>query len=57
MNAGAGSLEAVNTGGQNYTTIGILLISTVSRGNVTIRFDRMLDKPFISTNWLLEKKV
>jgi choline dehydrogenase len=55
VNAGGGSLEAVNTGGQNYATIGILLISTVSRGKVTIRSNSMLDKPVMSTNWLLEK--
>ena len=41
-------------GSQNYGTIVIALIATVSRGNVTIRSSSMLDKPVVRTNWLLE---
>jgi len=34
--------------------ISMLMVATISRGNVTISSNSMLDKPIISTNWLLE---
>lgn len=36
-------------------SVGMLMVAAISRGNVTIRSNSMLDKPVISTNWLLEK--
>lgn len=38
----------------NVGSIGLILVAAISRGNVTIRSNSMLDKPVISTNWLLD---
>ncbi|KAL8718486.1 MAG: hypothetical protein Q9225_004387 [Loekoesia sp. 1 TL-2023] len=39
----------------NYLLIGAALLSTSSRGNMTIRSADTLDQPVISPNWLLDK--
>ncbi|KAL8832584.1 MAG: hypothetical protein Q9170_004828 [Blastenia crenularia] len=39
----------------NYLLIGSALLSTSSRGNMTIRSADTLDPPIISPNWLLDK--
>ena len=49
-----GSLEATASNGMNYTTTGILLLATASHGNMTISSNKIIDKPVISTNWLLD---
>lgn len=49
---------AQNTGGPAdavQAEFSMLLIATFSRGNVTLRTNSMLDKPIISTNWLLDE--
>lgn len=51
------SLESgSSTFGTNYASIGLLLIATASRGNVTISSNSMTDKPVFSTNWLLDER-
>lgn len=49
------TLEGSSATGENYVSIGILLVGTLSRGNVTIKSNSMFDKPVISTNWLLDE--
>lgn len=49
------TLEGSTSTGKNYVSIGILLVGALSRGNVTIESASMLDKPLISTNWLLDE--
>lgn len=49
------TLEGSTATGQNYVSIGILLVGALSRGNMTIQSDSMLDKLVISTNWLLDE--
>lgn len=49
------TLEDSSANGDNYVSIGILLVGALSRGNVTIQSGSMLDKPVISTNWLLDE--
>lgn len=39
---------------QNLVSVSMLLVATLSRGNVTINSSSMLDKPVISTNWLAD---
>lgn len=34
--------------------VSMLMVATISRGNMTIRSRSMLDKPLINTNWLLD---
>jgi choline dehydrogenase len=46
--------RAVSNTAQSYASIAVTLIASVSRGNVTIRSNSMLDKPVISTNWFSE---
>jgi choline dehydrogenase len=41
--------------GEQTAEIGMLLTATDSRGNITIQSNSMLDKPIISTNWLLSE--
>jgi choline dehydrogenase len=49
------TLEDSTATEENYVSIGILLVGALSRGNVTIQSASMLDKPVISTNWLLDE--
>ena len=49
------TLEDSTATEENYVSIGILLVGALSRGNVTIKSGSMLDKPVISTNWLLDE--
>jgi len=49
------TLEGASATSENYVRIGILLVGTLSRGNLTIQSGSMLDKPVISTNWLLDE--
>lgn len=49
------TLEDSSADGENYVSIGILLVGALSRGNVTITSGSMLDKPVISSNWLLDE--
>jgi choline dehydrogenase len=49
------TLEGSSATAENYVSIGILLVGALSRGNVTIQSASMLDKPVISTNWLLDE--
>lgn len=49
------TLEGSSDTSENYVSIGILLTGTLSRGNMTIQSKSMLDKPIISTNWLLDE--
>jgi choline dehydrogenase len=49
------TLEGSSATSQNYVSIGILMVGTLSRGNLTIQSGSMLDKPIISTNWLLDE--
>jgi choline dehydrogenase len=49
------TLEDSTSTEENYVSIGILLVGALSRGNVTIQSGSMLDKPVISTNWLLDE--
>lgn len=49
------TLEGASATGENYVSIGVLLVGTLSRGNLTIRSDSMHQKPVISTNWLLDE--
>nr|POE53518.1 dehydrogenase pate [Quercus suber] len=43
-----------NTVGGGLANIGMLMVATLSRGNVTISSASMQDPPVISTNWLLD---
>nr|POF14899.1 dehydrogenase pate [Quercus suber] len=43
-----------NTVGGGLANIGMLMVATLSRGNVTICSASMKDRPVISTNWLLD---
>jgi choline dehydrogenase len=49
------TLEGSSATEQDFARIGVLLVGTLSRGNMTIRSGSMLDKPIISTNWLLDE--
>ena len=49
------TLESSSATSKNYVSIGILMVGTLSRGNMTIQSGSMLDKPVISTNWLLDE--
>lgn len=49
------TLEDSFANGENYVSIGILLVGALSRGNVTIQSGSMLDKPVISPIGLLDE--
>jgi choline dehydrogenase len=49
------TLEGSSATSENYVSIGVLLVGTLSRGNMTIQSGSMLDKPVISTNWLMDE--
>jgi len=49
------TLEGASATSGNYVSIGILLTGALSRGNMTIQSGSMLDKPVVSTNWLLDE--
>jgi choline dehydrogenase len=55
LSSSGSTLEGSSPTEQNYARIGILLVGALSRGNMTIRSGSMLDKPVISTNWLLDE--
>ena len=44
---------AVTNDTDNYASIAIALLTTTSRGNVTINSTNTNDNPLVSTNWLL----
>lgn len=46
------SFEGSSGSSQDIVSVSMLLVAALSRGNVTINSNSMLDKPVISTNWL-----
>ena len=55
LSSSGSTLEGASATEQNYVDIGVILVGALSRGNLTIRSGSMLDKPIISTNWLLDE--